>query len=234
MACYEKEASNSESLNAELASIRNCAKKEKWFSWTSDQYQNDVVRFLVDNQQAGCGVIEVGCFRGGLSAQLACVCRHFRWPFYTMDIAKSAVKTTAQRLKRLNLGNHSAVFHGSLQQFVKKTYLHQRPVAIVIDGDHCYEAVLKDIQSVYQLNQLPFGAAFHDFSLRHPTTGERVDDAIHASFGDEVHVRKIGRQFNNQGDYPTKLSPGPEGHYWETPGSEGAIVQLPPALPLRG
>jgi hypothetical protein len=228
LAGYKKNPSGSENLQEALAAIRSRSRKEKWFSWTSEQYQNDVVRFLVDHQQAGRGIIEVGCFRGGLSAQLAYVCQHYRWPFYTMDVDPAAVKGTSQLLNRLNLGSHSVVFQGSLRQFVAKTSLHQRPVAIIIDGDHDYEAVVNDIQSVYQLNHLPVGAAFHDYSLRHPTTDERVSDAIRDQFGEDVRVGKIGTQFNNQGGYPTKLSANPDGHYWETPGSEGAIVELPP------
>jgi hypothetical protein len=233
MASYQKPSPKPEALQEAVAAVRKCARDEDWRSWTSLQYQDDLMQFLVDNRQAGSGVIEVGCFRGGLSVQLAAICKHYRWPFYTIDVDESSVKNTSRQLKRLNLDSHSVVFQGSLQQFVARTSLHQRPVAIIIDGDHHYDAVRKDIQSVYQLNHLPFAAAFHDFSLRHPTTGERVDDAIHDCFGDEVRVRKIGRQFSNQGDYPTERSPGPSGHYWETPGSEGAIVQLPPALPLR-
>jgi hypothetical protein len=61
--------------------------------------------------------------------------------------------------------------------------------------------------------------------LRHPTTGERVDDAIRDSLG-ELPVRLIGAKMDGTGPYPTKERPGESGHYWKVPGSEGAIVEI--------
>jgi hypothetical protein len=80
------------------------------------------------------------------------------------------------------------------------------------------------------LNQLPYAAAFHDYSLRHPTTNERVDNAISDTFGAPIPLVKIGRQFANGGAHPNKATPSADGHYWDTPGSEGGLLVLPSTL----
>jgi hypothetical protein len=216
-----------ESLPDRLATIRQHCQKEQCFSWTSPQYQNDLVQFLTDHQQQGSGVVEVGCFRGGLSVQLACVCQFLGWPFYTMDVEKTFLQQTGQLLKRFGLHRHAVLFHGPLDQFVKKTRLHDRPALSVIDGDHRYDAVLQDIDALCRLNRVPYAAAFHDYSLRHTTIDERVDAALQTRFGAGTVIRKIGTQFRAGGDHPTRQAPASDGHYWDTPGSEGAIVVLP-------
>ena len=66
----------------------------------------------------------------------------------------------------------------------------------------------------------------NDYSLRHPTNGERVSEAIADSFGN-VPFRRIGAQIYGSGPYPTKERPSVDRHWWEVPGSEGAIVELP-------
>jgi hypothetical protein len=89
----------------------------------------------------------------------------------------------------------------------------------------------KDIRSVYQLQPPPVAAAFDDYSLRHPTTGERVADAVKDSFGDGP-IRYIGARMDGTGTSPygTKERPSEDGHWCEVPGSEGAIVLLPERL----
>lgn len=120
--------------------------------------------------------------------------------------------------------------HGTLGSFAEKVNLEQRPALIVVDGDHNYDAVVADIRSLYRLNRLPHAAAFHDYSLRHPTTGEQVEQALRDCFKDQP-VRLIGAKMNGSGPYATKDNPQPSGHWWEVPGAEGAIVELPSELP---
>ena len=50
------------------------------------------------------------------------------------------------------------------------------------------------------------------------------------SFGPSVDIRLIGAKMTAGSAYPTIDRPQPDGHYWETPGSEGAIVMLPKQL----
>jgi len=218
-------------VQAGLTRIREHCKREGCFSWTSDQYQHDLQEFILNHRTHGCGIIEVGCFRGGLSAQLAFVAQQFNWPFYAMDVDGAATKATTRLLNTLGVGANSVVFHGSLDQFARVTKLHYRPALIVIDGDHLFDAVQKDIDYVYQLNLLPYAAAFHDFSLRHPVIDERVDEAIYSKFGASAAVKRIGQNTAASAAYPTREAPAADGHYWNANGSEGALLVLPPTLP---
>lgn len=209
--------------------IRALSQKMGSFSWTSLKYQDDILQYLIENRDRGNGVIEVGCYKGGLSALLAHICKQFEWPFYTIDIDPTAVQSTNQLLSALSLRDGASVYHGNLSSFVKETKLKQAPALIILDGDHRYEAVVEDIAETYRLNHRPVSAAFHDYSLRHPTSGERVDQAVRDSLG-EWPVRHIGAQMVGQGEYPTEEKPAEDGHWWEVPGSEGAIVELPPKI----
>jgi hypothetical protein len=214
-------------IGPRLREIREDCQKVASFSWTSEKYQIDILSFIADHQDRGFGVIEVGCYRGGLSCLLAELCRALDWPFYTMDIDLAATEITSTMLARFGLDRLSTVFLGDLRTFARKIDLSLTPTLIVLDGDHRYEAVVDDIRSTYSLNQRPYAAAFHDYSLRHPTTNERVNDAVADNFGVDIAVRHIGVQMVGDGTQPTKENPHADGHYWQVPGSEGAIVVLP-------
>lgn len=206
--------------------IRKVSQEMGCFSWTSREYQDDILNYLIEHRHRGCGVIEVGCYKGGLSALLAFLCREFKWPFYTIDIDESAVASTRNLLSTLGLLEEGSYHHGTLASFVPIAALNDRPALIILDGDHRYEAVVDDLVNVYHLNKLPFAAVFHDFSLRHPTSGEKVDQAVKDCLGDWP-VRYIGARMDGSGKYPTKDKPSEDGHWWQVPGSEGAIVELP-------
>jgi len=207
--------------------IRKISHGHGCFSWTSKEYQDDILNFIIENRDRGSGVIEVGCYKGGLSALLAFLCHEFKWPFYTIDIDESAVVSTRNLLSTLSLLDGVNIHHGTLASFVPTVKLNERPALVILDGDHRYEAVVKDIADLYRLNKLPYSAVFHDFSLRHPTSGEKVDQAVKDCL-ENCSVRHIGALMNGDGKYPTEANPSDDGHWWNIPGSEGAIVELPP------
>jgi hypothetical protein len=217
-------------FEAKFDEIRSISKEMVCFSWTSKEYQDDVLNFIIENREQGFGVIEVGCYKGGLSALLAYICQQFDWPFYTLDIDPTATESTRLLLQRLELDKISTIHLGPLSSFVDKFLFKERPVLIILDGDHRYEAVLEDIQATYRLNKRPYAAVFHDFSLRHPTSGELVDQAARDSFGKNCSLRNIGVRMTGDAKYPTIENPSDDGHWWDVPGSEGAIVTLPPSL----
>jgi len=207
-----------------LDRIRGVCKAEGCMSWTSDAYQEDLLGFLAANPRAGHGVIEVGSYRGGFSALLAHLCREFGWPLYSLDVDPTAIESTRRVLGLLELDDHVTVFHGPLDRFSAEVRLSAPPALCILDGDHTYGAVVKDIQSVHALDAIPNAVAFHDYSLRHPTIDERVSDAVRDELGDDWSVTLIGEQMAEGGAYPTRGKPAPDGHFWLTPGSEGALA----------
>lgn len=221
-------------FEAKFEEIRAISKEMECFSWTSREYQDDILNFLIENREQGFGIIEVGCYKGGLSALLAYLCQQFDWPFYTLDIDPTATESTRKLLERLGLDNITTIHLGPLSSFTDTVVLKERPALIILDGDHQYDAVLEDIKATYRLNKLPYAAVFHDFSLRHPTSGELVDQAVRDSFGKDCSIRNIGARMTGDAKYPTIEKPSDDGHWWDVPGSEGAIVTLPPNEVLSG
>lgn len=214
-------------LEDELQAIRKTSAEFGCFSWTSDNYQRDILHFIFENREKGARVIEVGTYKGGLTAQLALVCARLGWPLWSLDVDSGVAAMAADLVQRLGLAESVSFHLGSLESFAPMVKLAQRPVLVILDGDHRYDAVVQDIRSVYRLSLLPHAVAFHDYSLRHPSSGERVSKAIADSFGN-APIRMIGAQMDGSGPYPTEENPSADGHWWEVPGSEGAIVALPP------
>lgn len=209
----------------ELSKIREYCQKSGTFSWTSPQYQSDLLNFVYDHRESGRAVIEVGCYKGGLSALLALLCGRNGLRLFTMDIDPTAVASTNRVLEQCGVHSCATVFHGGLAAFAVSGLLDQTPVLCILDGDHAYDAVKRDLEAVYLLPHRPYAVAFHDYSLRHPTTGEQVDEAVRDFWNGKVAPRLIGLRMSGQG-HPTRQAPQPDGHYWEVPGSEGALVVL--------
>ena len=214
-------------IAAKLDQARRVSADEGCFSWTSPEYQRDILEFICAHRDCGSGIIEVGTYKGGLTAQLSLICREYGWPLWTMDVDTSALETASNLLNKLGLADNVTFHCGALDRFVQSELPIGKPVLVVLDGDHRYDAVRRDICSIYKLPVLPYAAAFHDYSLRHPSTGERVDQAVRDELPHLVPT-PIGARMMGNGPYPTQERPSEDGHWWEVPGSEGAIVELKP------
>jgi cephalosporin hydroxylase len=210
----------------EIAAVKKWCAEHGTFSWTSPQYQNDILSFVSDNASQGDCVIEVGCYKGGLTALLALACKHSGLKLYSLDIAQESVESARSVLAGVGLDQHAVVERITLQEFVASGRFSGKPVLCILDGDHAYNAVILDLDACAVLKPKPYAIAFHDYSLRHPTTDERVSDAIDDYFGASMVRTLIGQPMNGSG-HATKEVPQPDGHWWNVPGSEGAIVLMP-------
>ena len=218
---------------AVLNRMRNLLLKVGSKSSTSIPYQDAIARFIFENVHKGGVIIEVGCYKGGLTAQLALMAKVSGSHLCTIDIAPEWISHTKVLLEKFNLNTHTTYYCGTFDNFADTTTFGKRPLLLVIDGDHRYEFVLKDIQSIYRLNKIPYAVAFHDFSLRYVNTYNTfVDRAIFDSFGPDIELLRIGAQIDESPYMPKKNNPDPkDGFYWEEHGSEGAIPFPPLTLP---
>lgn len=216
-------------LQTALDRTRSYAASVDKISWTSLKYQDDLIAFIGSNRDKGNCVVEVGCFRGGLSVLLATVCKELGVHLHTMDIDPAAVASTQTIIDDLGLTKHATVHLSELSGFVRPAWFANastrrlRAIICILDGDHTYDAVRRDLKSIERLKTHAIG--FHDYCLRHPEFDERVDDAVRDHFGHGAKPSPIGLLMTGAG-HPTKQNPQPDGHYWKVPGSEGALLTL--------
>ncbi|MEN6440734.1 MAG: methyltransferase domain-containing protein [Syntrophobacter sp.] len=202
-------------------------------SQTSDIYQDSLIKFLFDNKHVGGPIIELGCYKGGLTAQLAFMAKVSGTHLFVVDVSPEWLQHTKSLLEKFNLNTHTTFYKGTLADFAADAEFTRKPLLLIIDGDHRYEKVLEDIESIYKLNMIPYAVAFHDYSLRYVSMyNTYVDKAIHDSFGPDINPIRIGEQMDECPHLPKKHNPEPrEGLYWEEHGSEGVILYPPGQLP---
>jgi predicted O-methyltransferase YrrM len=211
---------------AEYSALLDTARSRAGFeAQTTTQLHQDLFDYVGANRDRGAGIVEVGCFRGGSSVLLAYLCRSYGWPFYTVDTDPAALRITGALLRDLDLADVTRLHLGSLDSLAAAVELERAPVLVFVDAHHAYPSVVRDIRAVYRLNRRPHAVAFHDFSLRsRDDDAIRVDRAILDCFGASVPLVPIGTQFA-EGAADDGLAPS--AYWWESPGTEGVIVELP-------
>jgi hypothetical protein len=211
-----------------LDNLRLAIQESGNWSHTSIKYQNDVAKVLTEIFDNGDCVIEVGCYKGGLTAQLSFLLQQSNKPLIVIDIDSEMIRTTKELLGVHTLERNVEFFTGTLQQFIDKQLGDRKPSLIVIDGDHRYTGVIADIKAVESMKNKPGAIIFHDYSLRYTKnsglTDVLVDRAIHDSWGDKIKVNLIGEKPEKGGLLNLKENPGPSGHYFDEGGSEGALI----------
>jgi hypothetical protein len=213
--------------------ISQSSKDKEWalqavgnHSHTSRKFQDDLIHHANAFAAHGNCLIEVGCYRGGLTAQFAAVAAALGQEVHVIDIdehylevARGSVQTT--------VGTENVTFHlCDLTTFAAKATKEIRPSLVLIDGDNRYAGVIADIRALFAMPARPFAAAFHDFSLRHATpdlADVRVDLALKDTLGKRFPHTPIG-ELARAGGFLT-ITPGDDGHYHETGYPEGVLVK---------
>lgn len=197
-------------------------------SQTSEKFQDDILQFIIDNKDQGHSIIEVGCFYGGFSSQLAFVAKMCNLTLDVIDIDKGYLNHAADTLEKVGLRSHATMNLMPFSEFVQVKAEHPKPVLVFIDGDHRYDGVVADIRAMRQLHNQPFACAFHDYSLRYadgPLTIVRVDQAVHDEFPADTDFQFIGTIAGEAGLSRTEPS-GADRHFHERGKSEGVLITL--------
>ncbi len=133
-------------------------------------------------------MIEVGCYLGGLTGQIAYLASTLGIKFSMIDINPRSI-AGARETVWLTAPDADVIYHlGTLDSFVDTLPNEINPLMMLIDADHTYQGVTLDIASLYHMAQLPHAAIFHDFGLRGTDTVEGgyiagVDSALFDSLG---------------------------------------------------
>lgn len=208
-----------------LETIRSRLAADGNHSHTSRKFQDDILSFAAANADKGNCIIEVGCWRGGLSAQLAHVAPTLGQRFVVVDLYEEALNHARAAVE---MAGAKADFHlGDFKSYVDTIDSGTKPTLVFIDADHRYDAVAADIRILYSMPTLPFAAAFHDYSLRYlhsnaEMASVRVDLALKDALGPDFPHFKIGETIKPGGWIAT--SPAADGHYHEIGCPEGVLI----------
>jgi hypothetical protein len=212
----------------EIKRIRTVMAEAGCASHTSDLYQDEVLQILdADGTQESGAVIEVGCYLGGLTVQLAYACLKLGRRLHVVDINCQYMGTALHHITSLGLSKNVAAFLGDLQSYLSGVSFPRPLSAVVIDGDHRYDAVLADIKALVHGTSRPKHVVFHDFSLRYSTPelqDVRVDKAVRDGFGPHAELIPIGSVAGQ--DSVLRTVPEADGHFHEIGQPEGIHVRV--------
>jgi Methyltransferase domain len=210
----------------ELDRIRARLAAEGNHSHTTLKFQDDLLFFANKFAAHGNCVIEVGCWRGGMSAQLAYLARKLGQRFEIIDIDANNLEYARAAVEMAGSSDSVGFHHSDFQSFVATADPKIRPTLVFIDADHRYDAVVADIRTLYSMSSRPYSAAFHDFSLRYSTpelADVRVDLALLHAFGQDFQHIKIGTIAVPGG--ALRIAPEADGYYHELGYSEGVLIE---------
>lgn len=203
-----------------LQEIRAFAAQRDSASQSKTSYQDHVLFFMRSNAFRGDNIVEVGCYKGGLTVQYAYLCKALGKHLHVVDIDEKLLKHTQQLVEELGFADIASFHLMDYEAFTKSEFFPCNTIATVIDADHSYQGCLKDCMTLQKVLHATYGVIFHDFSLRYTGwDGVGVDRAIYEVFGQDVRLYPIG--FQSVASEP----PTPEGAYLES--NCGVIMVVP-------
>jgi len=112
-------------------------------SHTSLNFQDDIWNFVRKHASYGNAVVEVGCYRGGLTAQLAYLCAQLGKLLYVIDVSDEYLTITKNTVRAYVMTRMSRYYCGDFSRFVKEGFATSQVILTFIDGDHRYEGCSK-------------------------------------------------------------------------------------------
>ncbi|ANN79909.1 class I SAM-dependent methyltransferase [Bordetella flabilis] len=197
-------------------------------SHTTQKFQDDLLDYISAYATQGDCLIEVGCFRGGLTAQFAWLGKQLGQHVHVIDIDPGYMQIAGEAIEATSDTSNVSFHLCDFTTFVNGEGRDIRPSFALIDGDHYYDGVVADIKALLSMKTRPAGVAFHDFSLRYadPDLSKiRVDLALTDTLGKDFPHRKLGEISREGGPLRTKPQDD-NSHYHEVGYSEGVLVEF--------
>jgi Methyltransferase domain len=213
-----------DAISLEIQRIRAQLTERDAASLSSRRFQNDLLDLVVQNAETGGCIIEIGCYRGGMTAQLAFIAKRLGKRLISVDNDLSYIDIAERTIKAVAPDAPVNFFHGTFTQYVNTPGGRETCILVFIDGLHTYEGVRQDIEALYSTNPLPHIAVFHDFGLRTNEWDSAVDRALFDSFGQDFKYRPIGVLGGPSSGLPTKAAPGPWNDYLQDDSPEAVYI----------
>lgn len=124
---------------------------------------------------AGDVILEIGTYAGrsavvGLRGALSKTDRNVRPQFFGIDLDPAAIKRTYDILEREGLAEYALLYYGTLQDFAK--HFNIQPTMVFLDGDHRYDGVKKDFDTLSEILQPGVPVLCHDYTNPENDTGD--------------------------------------------------------------
>jgi hypothetical protein len=146
------------------------------FNLTKDipgwQMEGDTYKLYEMGYYSGNSILEIGTF-GGRSAvaEIFGALKAFPQPqFFGIDVDAGSIERTYDTLCRFGLAEYALLYHGSLQSFMKE--LSIQPTMCFVDGDHRYDGVKRDLDSLSEMLCPGIPVFCHDYTNPENETGE--------------------------------------------------------------
>lgn len=201
----------------------------KYEDQCSGQYYFDLVSTLRDFNGHYDRVAEVGVFMGGSSAFIADCTTPFDFDLDMIDVNLRFLKFAYERVRRVNPENAKRIrlFHGDLPSYVRHVIMRERGHSYIVhhDGAHNFEQVVKDLASLYYVQESITALIAQDTHLRGSIKNMNfVDLALHAVFGPDLNFAPIGTSYS--ADSPITTPNKFEGNYFMPGAPEGLVIPM--------
>jgi len=210
----------------EIMEIRDKMNRIGCASHTSVKFQDDLLKTIAESSPFGEAIIEIGCYKGGMTSQIAYAAKKLRLSFDVIDIDHHFLNVAAEAVAAVGLQDNVRFHAMDFAQFSALMHDKLKISLIFIDGDHRYDGVVSDCRAIKRFDVPPHAAVFHDFSLRYADgdlTDVRVDLAIKDEFGNQPRVKPIGELAGSPSSN-LRTVPAEDRHYHESGTSEGVVL----------
>lgn len=139
------------------------------------QAPGDSYKLYEMGHYAGDVILEIGTY-GGRSAAvelrgaLSRPGRRTPPQFFGIDLDPAAIRRTYATLQQEGLAEHALLYYGTLPDFVP--HFDIRPTMVFVDGDHRYEGVKKDLDTLSGFLAPGVPVLCHDYTNPENDTGE--------------------------------------------------------------
>lgn len=159
---------NPEYVNTEHQEIFNQTKDLPGWQMEGDTYKLYEMGYF-----AGDVILEIGTF-GGRSAvvELRGALSNENRPttqFFGIEVDINGIWRTYHTLEQEKLAEHALLYHGTLQEFIGDFYI--KPTMVFVDGDHRYEGVKRDLNTLSELLTPGVPVLCHDYLNPENDTG---------------------------------------------------------------
>jgi predicted O-methyltransferase YrrM len=162
-----KNNNNSDFINVFHENIYNLTEHlEGW------QRPEDSMKLFEMGYFAGDTILEIGVYRGrsAVVSLLGSIASNKSPKYYGVDISEPDLKIAKEVLTKFALINYANFFLGNIEQFLKVNKI--KPTMVFVDGDHSYEQVKKDLETILPYLSRETPVLCHDYVDPLNDTGE--------------------------------------------------------------